>query len=126
VQGVEHRVCDIQRVPPPARCTIDRTRQKRWRWRRPRGSEKRSERFYPDDVGYTATADLLPVTTTVTTTLLPLYVYYTPLPLLPRRCCCCLCAVPLCIRRKTFVEYSRRRCRHRVRRESLVIFVFTS
>jgi len=24
VQGVEHRVCDIQRVPPPARCTIDR------------------------------------------------------------------------------------------------------
>jgi len=78
VQGVEHRVCDIQRVPSPARCTIDRRGSSGGDGGGRGGSEKRSERFYPDDDGgYTTTATILPVTTTITTTLLPLHVHYT-------------------------------------------------
>lgn len=123
VQGVEHRVCDIQRVPPPARCTIDR-----WGGGGDGGGRRVAKNarnvFTP-----TTASILLPLPYyQLPLPLLPRYYHYMytiPLPLLPRRCCCCccwLCAVPLCIRRKALVEYSRRR--HRVRRESFEISAF--
>jgi len=51
------------------------TWRQRWQWRRPRGSEKRSERFYPDDGGgvYTTTSYHYHYYHASTT----LYVYYT-------------------------------------------------
>lgn len=127
VQGVEHRVCDIQRVPPPARCTIDR-RGSSGGDGGGRGVAKNARNVFTP----TTAAILLPLLYyQLPLPLLPCYYHYMytiPLPLLPRRrCCycyCCLCVVPLCIRRKALVEYSRRR--HRVRRESFEISAFVS
>jgi len=124
VQGVEHRVCDIQRVPPPARCTIDR-RGSSGGDGGGRGVAKNARNVFTP----TTAAILLPLLFyQLPLPLLPRYyhcMYTIPLPLLPRRrCCCCLCALPLCIRRKALVEYSRRRRGHRVRRESFEISAF--
>jgi len=121
VQGVEHRVCDIQRVPPPARCTIDRRGDGGGR-----GVAKNARNVFTP----TTAAMLLPLLYyQLPLPLLPCYYHYMytiPLPLLPRRRYCCLCVVPLCIRRKALVEYSRRHRRCRVRRESFEISAFVS
>jgi len=123
-EGVEHRVCDIQRVPPLARCTIDR-RGGSGGDGGGRGVAKNARNVFTPTA---AAATLLPVTTTITTTLLPLYVYTIPLPLLPTLTPLLL---PVCRAALHTPESSRRvqslssssSC---VRRKSFVISAFVS
>lgn len=69
---IEHRVYDIQRVPPLARCTIDRRGGSGGNGGG-RGVAKNARNVFTPT---TATAStLLPVTTTITTTLLLRYMY---------------------------------------------------
>lgn len=77
---IEHRVCDIQRVPPLARCTIDRRGGSGGNGGG-RGVAKNARNVFTPTTA--AASTLLPVTTTITTTLLPRYMYTIPLPLLP-------------------------------------------